>query len=163
MTERIMAKVVSLHASPERGFPRPMVDKVELVVGYGIVGDRKAGKREARAVLLIGLATYEHLEGIGKPLPFGGLGENLVLDVDPHSLEPGTALQIGQAVLEISLYCSACKTLRDRYGSDFPLLLGRRRGMLARVIRGGLIAVGDSLQIPSNSPLIQPIDAKIDP
>lgn len=163
MTERIMAKVVSLHASPERGFPRPVVERVELLAGSGIAGDRKAGRREARAVLLLGQATYEYLEGIGLPLPYGGLGENIVLDVDPHSFEPGTPLQIGEALLEISLYCSACKTLRDRYGTDFPQLLGRRRGMLARVIQGGSITVGDSVEIPSTLPLKHPLEAKISP
>ena len=140
-------KVVSLHASSERGFPRPEVGFVELIEGHGIQGDRKAGKRENRAVLLIGQSTYDHLRDINRPLPYGGLGENMVLDFDPHLLEPGTQLKIGEVLLEISLYCTACKTLRDRYGEDFPQLLGKRRGMLARVLRGGKVHSGDTVEV----------------
>ena len=92
-------KVISLHASPERGFPRLSVDSVELLAGHGVRGDRKAGKRENRAVLLMGQATYDHLQSIGMLLPYGALGENLVFDFDPHDLEPGTLLEVGGAVV----------------------------------------------------------------
>lgn len=139
-------KVLSLHASPERGFPRPGVQAVKLIAGYGIEGDRKAGKREQRAVLLMGQATYHHLESLGFDLPYGALGENMVLDLDPHTLEPRTKLRVGEALLEVSLYCTPCKTLKDRYGQDFPQKLGRRRGMLARVLEGGIVRIGDTVK-----------------
>lgn len=142
-------RVLSLHASPERGFPRPEVESAELVAGKGIKGDRKAGKRENRAVLLLGQATYNHLKRIGLELPSGALGENLILNLDPHTLEPGTRLRIGNALLEVSLYCTPCKTLRDRYGQDFPQQLGKRRGMLAKVLWGGTVRPGDSVEIQS--------------
>lgn len=140
-------KVLSLHASPERGFPRPEVESAELVSGKGVKGDRKAGKRENRAVLLMGQATYDHLKGIGLELPHGALGENIVLDFDPHTLEPGAQLRVEDTLLEISLYCTPCKTLRDRYGQDFPQRLGKRRGMLAKVLEGGIIHPGDPVEI----------------
>ncbi|PZA08030.1 MULTISPECIES: MOSC domain-containing protein [unclassified Meiothermus] len=140
-------KVLSVHASRDRGFPRLRVEAVKLVPGYGIAGDRKAGKREQRAVLLLGQATYEHLESLGFDLPYGALGENMVLDLDPHLLRPGTKLRVGEALLEVSLYCTPCKTLKERYGSNFPQKLGRRRGMLARVLEGGTVQAGDAVQI----------------
>lgn len=140
-------RILSLHASPERGFPRPEVKSAELVAGKGLKGDRKAGKRENRAVLLLGQATYDHLKSIGLELPPGALGENLVLDFDPHTLKPGTRLRIGDALLEVSLYCTPCKTLRDRYGQEFPQRLGKRRGMLAKVLLGGTVRPGDPVEI----------------
>lgn len=140
-------KVLSLHASPQRGFPRAALESAELIAGKGIRGDRKAGKRENRAVLLLGQATYDHLKRIGLELPVGALGENLVLDLDPHTLEPGTRLRIEDALLEVSLYCSPCQTLRERYGQDFPQRLGRRRGMLAKVLQGGTVYPGSPVEI----------------
>lgn len=139
--------VLSLHASSNRGFPRPRVEEVKLIAGHGVEGDRKAGKREGRAVLLMGKATYDHLRSLGAELPYGALGENLVLDIDPHTLEPGSRLKVGEALLEISLYCTPCKTLRDRYGEDFPRRLGRRRGMLARVLEGGRVQTGALVEV----------------
>lgn len=144
---QMSGSVLSLHASSERGLPRPAVGEVRLIAGHGVEGDRKAGKRENRAVLLMGRATYEHLQTLDLWLPYGSLGENLVLDLDPHTLEPGSKLKVGQALLEISLYCTACKTLRDRYGQVFPQMLGRRRGMLARVLQGGRVRTGDGLEV----------------
>ena len=144
---KMIGKVLSLHASSQRGFPRPAVGEVNLIAGHGVQGDRKAGKRESRAVLLMGQATYEHLKLIGFDLPYGALGENMVLDFDPHALAPSTKLKVGEALLEIALYCTACKTLRDRYGQDFPQALGRRRGMLARVLEGGRVQPGGQVEV----------------
>lgn len=144
------ARVISLHASPERGFPRAKVEQVSLIAGFGVQGDRKAGKRENRAVLLMGRASYDHLRDLGFELPYGSLGENIVLDSDPHILEAGSQLRIGQALLELSLYCTPCKTLRDRYGQDFPLQLGKRRGMLARVLQGGTVNLEDPVDLLGN-------------
>lgn len=140
-------KVLSLHASLLRGFPRPEVESAELVVGQGIRDDRKAGKHQNRAVLLMGQNTYDYLKSIGFDLPHGALGENMVLDFDPHTLEPGTKLRVGNSLLEISLYCRPCKTLRERYGQDFPQRLGKRRGMLAKVLEGGMVRPGDPVEV----------------
>ncbi|MDX2007314.1 MAG: MOSC domain-containing protein [Meiothermus sp.] len=140
-------KVISLHTSPDRGFTRPQVESLELLAGHGVRGDRKAGRRESRAVLLVGQTTYDHLQSVGRPLPYGGLGENMVLDLDPHALEVGVQLRVGGAVLEVALYCTPCKTLRERYGSDFPQVLGRRRGMLARVLTGGKVHSGQGVEV----------------
>jgi MOSC domain-containing protein YiiM len=143
-------RVISLHAGSERGFPRPQVEHIHLIAGFGLEGDRKAGKRENRAVLLLGRNSYDHLAALGLHLPYGGLGENIVLDGDPHTLEVGSLLAIGETLLEISLYCTPCKTLRERYGEDFPARLGKRRGMLARVLRGGPIKPGDGVLKPGD-------------
>ncbi|WP_036218578.1 MOSC domain-containing protein [Calidithermus chliarophilus] len=137
-----MGRVLSLHAGPERGLPRPARESVCLVEGFGVEGDRKAGKRPDRQVLLLGQATYGFLASQGLELPHGSLGENVVLDFDPMGLEPGTRLQVGEAVLVVTLRCSPCAHL---YAACPALegLVGGRRGMLARVERGGSIRSGD--------------------
>lgn len=89
-------QVVSLHLGLGSGLPKPRVEALELVAGFGAKGDRHAGKDPDRAVLVAGLSAYEKAQGAGIPLPYGALGENLLLDLDPHALPPGARLRVGR-------------------------------------------------------------------
>jgi len=142
----MVGRVLSLHTSAERDLPRPLVKSVNLIAGHGVEGDRKAGKRPDRQVLLVGVQTYEHLTAHGFSLPFGALGENMVLDFEVMGLEAGTRLEIGEAILEISLRCSPCAHLYQTWPGIQELLSGTR-GMLARVLRGGTVRTGDPVAV----------------
>ncbi|WP_038047611.1 MOSC domain-containing protein [Thermus caliditerrae] len=139
-------KVVSLHLGLGSGLPKPQVEVLELVAGFGAKGDRHAGKDPDRAVLVAGLPSYEKAKGVGIQLPFGALGENLLLDLDPHNLPPGTRLRIGEALLEFSYVCTVCSSL-SQFDLRLPKLLYGGRGLYARVLEGGLVRVGDPVRI----------------
>jgi len=126
-------KVVSLHLGLGSGLPKPQVEVLELVAGFGAKGDRHAGKDPDRAVLVAGLPSYEKAKGVGIQLPFGALGENLLLDLDPHNLPPGTRLRIGEALLEFSYVCTVCSSL-SQFDLRLPKLLYGGRGLYARVL-----------------------------
>lgn len=64
-------QVVSLHLGLGSGLPKPRVEALELVAGFGAKGDRHAGKDPDRAVLVAGLSAYEKAQGAGIPLPYG--------------------------------------------------------------------------------------------
>lgn len=141
-----MGKVLSLHASPERGLPRSPVAALRLLEGLGVEGDRKAGKRPDRQVLLLGQATYAYLAEWGLELPHGSLGENIVLDFDPMTLGLGSLLRVGEAVLQTSSPCSPCAHLYHVHPGLEGLISGRR-GMLARVRQGGSVRLGDPAEL----------------
>uniref|UniRef100_A0A7V4EGC2 MOSC domain-containing protein n=1 Tax=Thermus tengchongensis TaxID=1214928 RepID=A0A7V4EGC2_9DEIN len=122
------------------------MEALELVAGFGAKGDRHAGKDPDRAVLVAGLPSYEKAKGVGIQLPFGALGENLLLDLDPHNLPPGTRLRIGEALLEFSYVCTVCSSL-SQFDLRLPKLLYGGRGLYARVLEGGLVRVGDPVRI----------------
>ncbi|MDM7324042.1 MAG: MOSC domain-containing protein [Thermus sp.] len=138
--------VVSLHLGLTSGLPKPKVETLELVAGFGAKGDRHAGKDPDRAVLVAGLAAYQRAEGAGIALPFGALGENLLLDLDPHELPPGTRLKVGEALLEFSQVCTVCSSL-SQFDLRLPKILYGGRGLYARVLEGGLVRVGDPVQV----------------
>lgn len=139
-------KVISLHLGLGSGLPKPQVEVLELIAGFGAKGDRHAGKDPDRAVLVAGLPSYEKAKEAGIELPFGALGENLLLDLDPHNLPPGTRLRLGEALLEFSYVCTVCSSL-SQFDLRLPKLLYGGRGLYARVLEGGLVRVGNPVQV----------------
>ncbi len=80
-------------------------------------------------------------------------GDNLFLDMDlrPENLPPGTRLSLGSAILEITAQPhNGCKLFVERYGREALIFVNNRdgkrlrlRGIYARVVQDGRIAVGD--------------------
>ncbi|XYJ08697.1 MOSC domain-containing protein [Telluria sp. B2] len=115
-------------------------DAVDLFAGLGIRGDRHADPLSARQLLLVSTAVYEDLA-----LPALALRENLAIGADTAHLASGTVLRIGDEVqLRIMFQCEACGQL-DALHPGLAKRIGKRRGVLARVLAGGRIARGDSV------------------
>ncbi|GAA6736604.1 MOSC domain-containing protein [Thermus oshimai] len=146
MAAPALGRVVSLHLGTGEGLPKPRVEALTLVAGHGALGDRHAGRDPDRAVLVAGLAAYQRAEGAGISIPYGALGENLLLDLDPHDLPPGARLEVGEALLELSSVCTVCASL-SRFDLRLPKLLYGGRGVYARILRGGVVQVGDPVQV----------------
>lgn len=133
-----MLAALSLRA-PDTAAPQ-RVDRMRLQAGAGIEGDRHADPASPRQVLLAESATYAALA-----LPPHALRENLLLDAAIASLPSGTVLRIGSDVhLRLMFACEACGRL-DRYGARLAARIGARRGVLARVLAGGVIDIGDAV------------------
>ena len=116
------------------------VDAVRALDG-GIEGDRHANPQSPRQVLLASADVYADLA-----LPAHALGENLLVDLDTSLLASGTVLQIGDAVrLRLMFQCEACGYL-DTWRAGVSGQIGRRRGVLARVLAAGVIRPGDRIR-----------------
>ncbi len=138
-----MARVIALHAGSER-LGKPARSRLELR-HEGVVGDRHFGGDPDRAVLLVAQRNYLELAERGIELPYGSLGENLVLELDGPAatrLRPGARLRIGGALLEVTSHCSVCGALA-RLHPSLPKLARGRRGLYARVGMAGTVALGD--------------------
>ena len=115
---------------------------IELVIG-GIQSDKCFGK-EDREILIGSLESYRFLSENDIHLPHGGLGENILLDSGDLKLPLGQRISCGEAILEINLYCPVCNHLSS-IRKDLPKLIKDSRGIFARVIKEGIIQVGDSM------------------
>ena len=145
------ARLLSLHAAGQ-GFVKDSAPELVLLAHHGAEGDRHAGRDPARALLLTPEATYAHLAARGLELPYGSLGENLVVSgLNPHDLPEGARLEIAEAVLELWAPCPVCRGLSE-IDLRLPKLIYGRRGVYARVLRGGLVAVGD--EVVANIPAL---------
>ena len=66
--------------------------------------------------------------------------------IELKTLAAGTRLRVGGAVFEITKSCTPCEFIKDiRPGLHAEM--EEQRGMLARVIEGGEMKVGDSVTI----------------
>jgi MOSC domain-containing protein YiiM len=120
------------------GLPRPMVDKLNLIVDFGIENDKFAGKKLDQTVMIVGIQSYEIAKQNGIDLGFGSLGENILLDFDPHIFEVGKQLSIEDSVIEITQVCTVCNHL-NIFDKKLPALLKSHRGLYCKIIKNGII------------------------
>jgi hypothetical protein len=117
------------------------VAQAEAIAGAGLAGDRHANPLSPRQVLLASAAAYADFA-----LPPHALGENLLVDVDTSQLVSGTVLRVGDKVLlRLMFQCEACGHL-DAFQAGLSARIGRRRGILARVLAGGVVHPGDRIR-----------------
>ena len=134
----ITASVKALALRSARGAAPAALERMRLDAGRGVDGDLHADPASPRQLLLASAAAYADFG-----LPPHALRENLLLDLDTARLASGTVLQIGgQVRLRMMFQCEACGQL-DRVQPRLAQRLGNRRGMLARVLEGGIVHPGD--------------------
>jgi len=137
-----MANVAGLFVSPARGSgrsePRSAVVAVE---NWGLEGCAHAS-RPRKEILL---ASKQHLDALA--VEPGAIRENITIDgADVQAWPAGQRLQIGTAVLEITQECAPCHRM-DELRAGLRTLLQGNRGMYARVVEGGEIALGDEVDL----------------
>ena len=142
-----MPQVVFLQKSPKSKEPSVAASVLTLREGVGIDGDHHARPKSSRQVLLM---AEENCDAFG--LSPGEVRENIVTrGLDLQNLPAGTLLEIGAALLQITKDCEPCSFI-DGLRPGLRERMQRRRGMLARVLRGGEIRVGDVITSRPPSP-----------
>ncbi len=151
-----MGEVVSIVYKPKRsrkradGYVRVPLEQTTLIEGYGIEGDAKGG-HHSRQINIMALESLETLKAAGYDTAPGRMGEQIIVKgVDIESLQPGDRVQLGESVIEVT---------KPRTGCDkFEAFQGKTRapvpqmGMMAKVITGGALRVGDPAGIVQAEP-----------
>jgi len=137
-----VATVVGLFVSPGRGSGRSEArERVRAVESQGLEGCAHANPPR-REVLLV---SKEHLDAVG--VEPGAIRENVTVDgIDVHTWSPGQQVRVGSALLEITMVCDPCHRM-DELRAGLRTELDGRRGMLAHVVDGGDIALGDPVEL----------------
>jgi SAM-dependent methyltransferase len=146
------AKIVSIVHTPADIDPRPPdhyarvpLQAATLEAGRGT--DRKGGRPE-RQLNVMALETLEQLRAEGYRTAPGQMGEQLIVSgiaIDP--LAAGTRLQLGEGVvIEVLKPRTGCDRLRHIQGCT-PGEVAGRLGVMARVLVGGTIRVGDTVTL----------------
>jgi MOSC domain-containing protein YiiM len=116
-------------------------EHARAVADHGLEGCAHARPGGKRQVLF---ASSEHLEAVG--VQPGRIRENFTVDgIDVQSWPVGQRLRIGEAVFEVTMVCDPCERMEAIRPGLRDQLEGRR-GMLARVVEGGEVAVGDQVE-----------------
>ncbi|HHZ62072.1 MAG TPA: MOSC domain-containing protein [Dehalococcoidia bacterium] len=142
----MVAEIISLQICVGHREPMNPVDSATFIEGFGIEGDRHAVKSGARTVRQVLLMDEDTLEGFG--LGIGQVRENVtVRGIDLHEVPAGQRLALGDdVVVEITQFCAPCERM-DEVRPGLREELFEQRGMLATVISGGAVNVGDQIQV----------------
>ncbi len=139
---RTAGLVVSVQVCPAHRAPMEPRESVRAIENLGLEGDRHAIPDVPRQVLLI---EQEVLDRFG--LTPGTVKENLTTrGIALMNYPPGTRLEIGAAVLELTKVCHPCSRMEEIRPGLQEELEGQR-GMLARVLQSGEIRVGDAIRV----------------
>ena len=152
------AVVHSINISTQGGVPKLPIDKAEIKF-QGVEGDFNRFRTEkinsigTRAVTLFSLEQIEKLKSEGHAIDVGTTGENITIEgVDWPTLEVGTRMMIGEAMIELSEPTAPCSKIGKSFigGAfsriDHELELGWSRWS-ASVIEEGHVEVGNQVII----------------
>ena len=135
--------ITNLHIARIKETPSDPVQEATAISGIGLEGDRSAFEGSKRQVLFM---DKETLDEFG--LTPGQVKENItVTGLDLSQTKEGQVFFIGDEVtMEIVGECEPCAKMNAIRPGLLNQLNGRR-GMLATVINGGPIKVGDPIRL----------------
>lgn len=148
-----MGTVTAICISRQRGTRKEPIETAELEADYGILGDAHAGKWHRQVSLLQQEKVDDFCRRGGTVTP-GAFGENLLVSgIDFRSLPVGTRLRCGEVLLEMTQIGKECHTHCAIYHQTEDCIMPRE-GVFAKVVQGGMVSVGDTMEIePRETPL----------
>ncbi len=165
------ATVAAVNCDATHSFSKGQQQSIRLIAGLGVEGDAHSGitvqhrsrvarnpdQPNLRQVHLIHGELHDELNAAGFDVVPGGMGENILTrGLDLLGLPTGTRLKIGpDAVIEITGLRNPCaqldgyrpglmKAVLDR---DAEGKLIRKAGIMAIVVNGGDVQVGDPITV----------------
>ena len=133
---------------PARNQAMIELERVELVAGSGLAGDRfSAGADNPRQVTLI---QYEHLAVIAAcvgrdSVPPALLRRNITVSGINLLALKDKRFRLGSALLEFSGLCHPCSKMEGALGAGGYNALRGHGGITARVLESGAVMLGDAV------------------
>jgi MOSC domain-containing protein YiiM len=133
-----VAEIVGIWRCPQRRQPMEALGSAQVTeTGLEGCAHSRSGKR---SVLFV---SEEDLKSLG--VEPGTVRENFtVRGADVMAWPVGQRLGIGEAEFEVTMVCDPCE-LMDVIRPGLQAEIDGKRGMLARVLKTGRVAVGDSI------------------
>lgn len=176
------ASIIGLASDPSHRFSKQPQGSLTLVAGLGIDGDAHAGRTvqhlsriakdpaapNLRQVHLIHAELFAGLAAKGFAVSPGQLGENITSrGIDLLGLSAGMRLRLGaDAVIEITGLRNPCRQIDGLAKGLMAATLDkapdgsliRKCGVMAVVVTGGVVAVGDAITLESVPLVHEPLE-----
>lgn len=140
--------IIAVCRSEQTGTRKEPCGEGIFIENYGMKEDAHASQDIARQVSLLAVESIAKMKTLGLELNPGDFAENLTIEgMELFSLPVGTRLLVGGGVIlevsQIGKTChSGCAIFKEVGACIMP-----KEGVFARVIRGGRIGDGDSVEI----------------
>lgn len=146
-----MGTIHAICISDQKGTGKRPVPSGEFLENFGIRGDAHAGNWH-RQVSLLPVERVREFNKKGGGVTNGDFGENLLVEgVDFSAVEVGSVFTCGDVVLEITQLGKECHShcaIFHRVGECIMPV----RGIFARVLKGGVIQIGDEILVSPPDP-----------
>lgn len=140
----MIGKVVAVCKSVHKGERKVNVGQAQLIENFGMDGDAHSGPWDTHIRLLAQESIYKAFKR-GLNVGPGDFSENITTrGIDLSSLRVGTKLKVGNAVIEITKKGKECKDKCNIFNLIGDCIISRE-GVYAKVLRGGLVFVGDEI------------------
>ncbi len=144
-----MIELIGIAKRSAPGVPMEEVEAVEISIENGIAGDFH-GKPSKRQVTVLSREAWIHAcQEIGMDALWTTRRANLFIKgMEFSSLDIGKTLRIGDVSLKITGETEPCYRMDEQYaGLTSALKPNFRSGVCCQVVKGGLISVGDRVEI----------------
>lgn len=172
----------SLHLSSTHGFSKSSTSELELIAGIGVAGDAHAGAQvqhrsrvaadptqpNLRQVHLMHRELFDEVCEAGFDVAPGDLGENITtVGIDLLGLPTGALLSIGSdAVVAVTGLRNPCGQIESFQTGLLAQVrprnpageLARLAGVMAVVVRGGVVRQGDTIEVSLPAGRHHPLD-----
>jgi len=140
-------RIRAISVSEQKATQKVNVPDAELLVDFGIIGDAHAGNWH-RQVSLLAVESIDKMTEKGAKVSPGDFAENITTEgLNLHELSVGSKLKLGESVeLEITQLGKKCHD-RCAIFEQVGDCIMPREGVFAKVIRAGLINVGDIIEV----------------
>ena len=141
-----MGKVLAVCISEKKGTEKTNIGSAKFIEDWGIENDSHAGKWH-RQVSLLSHEKIEAFRARGAEVIDGAFGENLIVEgIDFRALPVGTKFRCNDVVLELTQIGKECHSGCAIFQKMGECIMPRE-GVFSRVLHGGVISVGDDLEI----------------
>ena len=141
----VLGKIIAVCTSPEKGMIKHDVGEGLLLEELGIEGDAHAGFMHRQ----VSLIAIEDIRTMMEKLPDlvpGSFAENLTTEgFDLSALKVGDRLRVGETILEVSQIGKECHTKCEVFKKTGECIMPKK-GIFTRVIKGGKVKTGDTIQ-----------------
>lgn len=141
-----MGKIIAVCISEKKGTQKKNIHEAELITDFGIKNDAHAGKWH-RQVSLLSSTKINEFKAKGASVVDGAFGENLIVEgFNLSKLPIGTRFRCNDVVLELTQIGKECHSHCQIYKVMGDCIMPRE-GVFTKVIKGGKISVGDTINI----------------
>jgi MOSC domain-containing protein YiiM len=140
-------RIKAISISKKRGTQKANVPQAEVRVGFGIVGDAHAANWH-RQVSLLAVESIDKMVEMGAKVSPGNFAENVTTEgVELLKLPVESKFKVGEDVeLEITQIGKECHSRCEVFEQVGDCVMPRE-GIFAKVTKGGLIKVGDIIEV----------------
>jgi MOSC domain-containing protein YiiM len=140
-------KLISIYLGAQKGAGKSAVAEAQLIAEEGLRGDHHAGLKPHRQISLFARETLHEIQNAGIVVTAEELSANLLTEgIAIDTLPVGAKLKIGVTIIEISEARKPCGSL-TKIDKRLPKATYLRCGQFGRVLTGGVIHAGDTIEI----------------